>query len=294
MRLIRCRDAARRYGAPPALSLLLPCLALAAVTGRAQSADRVVVTAPAGPSAQEIVRRAVANDALRHQHRLALECDQRLTVERLDEAGTVFKTKRFHLVHREGAAFAYFVNDGSRAARRASRDGDTAKAEHNMALMNLRQLAPRFDWSLRDEASVQGRVCYVVAFSPRRGQQAGTTEEKVIDQLRGRFWIDEKTFEILQGEGSLAAPVGVALMASVQQMSFAFHNRKLPGGEVAPADYSGEFAVKAPFYFFHQRQTSQLENWRPVPTGDQPPAEPSTPPAGPSFPPLRFAPQPRN
>ena len=294
MRLIRCRDGARRYGAYAAPALLLPCLVLAAVTLRAQSGDRVVVTAPAGPSAQEIVRRAVANDALRHQHRVAMESGQLLTVERLDEADAVIKTKRFRLVHREDAAFAYFVDDGSRAARRAGRDGDAAKAEHNMDLMNLTRLAPRFDCSVLGEASVQGRACYVVAFSPRRGEKSGTTEEKVIGQLHGRFWIDEKTYEILQGEGSLSAPVGVAPMASVRQMSFAFHNRPLPSGEAAPADFSVEFAVKAPFHYFHQRQTSRLENWRPVPTGEQPLGERATRQADPSVAPLQFAPRPRN
>ena len=148
----------------------------------------------------------------------------------------------------------------------ASHDKDIDKANYNMSVMNLRRLAPRFDCSVVDEEQVQGRSCYVVAFSPRAGQKAATSEGKVIDQLHGRFWIDEQTYEILQGEGSLAAPVSVGLLASVQAMSFAFHTQKLPSGEVGPADFSVDFTVKAPFYFYRQRQISRLENWRPAVT----------------------------
>ena len=104
-----------------------------------------------------------------------------------------------------------------------------------------------------------------MAFTPKHGQKADGKEQKVIDQLHGRFWIDEKTYEILQGEGSLATPVGVGLLASVQAMSFSFHDHPLPSGEVAPADFRVEYIVKAPFYFFHQRQDNQLQNWRSAP-----------------------------
>ena len=244
--------------------LLLPGLLLAAVSLRAEPSDRVVVTASAGPSAQEIVQRAVANDDLRHQHRFGLVCDQLLTTERLDEAGTAFKTKTRHLIHREDAAFALFEKTDMPPVEPAHRDKDIDKAEHQMAVMNLQRLAPRFECTVADEATVRGRPCYVVAFAPRRGQRAGTTEQKVIDQLHGRFWIDEKTFEILQGEGSLAAPVGVGPLAAVRAMSFAFHTQTLPNGEAGPADFSVDFTVKAPFYFFRQRQTNRLDHWRPA------------------------------
>ena len=231
---------------------------------QARSADRVIVSANRWPSVAEVVQRAIANDDLRHQHRLDMECDQILSVQHLNAAGKVFKRKHLRLIHREGAYFSFYVQDGFSPVDEAHHDKDIDKANYNMSVMNLRRLAPRFDCSLADEEAVQGRACYVVVFSSRAGQKAATAEGKVIDQLHGRFWIDEKTYEILQGEGSLGAPVSVGLFTSVQAMSFAFHTQELPGGEVAPADFNVDFTVKAPFYFFRQRQTSRLENWRPA------------------------------
>ena len=129
--------------------------------------------------------------------------------------------------------------------------------------MDLQRLAPRFDYALAGEAPVRGRACYVVEYSPRHGQPAATREEKGIDSLCGRFWIDKSTFEILQGEGSLARPVTVALLGAVTRMDFAFHTQTLPGGEAGPADFSTDLVIKAPLHFYRQRQSSVFGNWRP-------------------------------
>ncbi len=260
---VRCSLRVRSFRLWP---LLLGISLAATATLPAQDARRVIVTAPPLPSVQEIVRRALANDELRRQHRLALVCDQTITTERLDDQGEVFKSKTLHVPYREGAGISFstdveFPAETDRHPRH--RDGDIAKADHRMALMNLRRLAPRFQCALTGEAAVRGRDCYVVEYSPRRGQAADTREEKVINQLHGRFWIDKKSFEILQGEGSLAAPVPVAWLASVIRLDFAFHTQTMPNGEAGPADFHVDLAAKAPFYFYRQQQTTQLENWRP-------------------------------
>ncbi len=226
----------------------------------AQSAAPVIVTAP---SAEEIVRRAIANDELRRQHRLALECDLTITTERLDSSGNVFKAKTVHVVHRDGRGPAYPVDVDTGPPSRAERDGDTVKAQRNMAAMNLRRLAPRFRYALAGEENVRGRACYVVAFSPKGSQPADTRDEKVINNLCGRYWIDKNTSEILLGEGSLAGPVTVAMVASVTRTDFRLRTQTLPNGEVGPLEFDLEVSVNAPFHFFHQRQTNRLTNWRP-------------------------------
>ena len=226
----------------------------------AQSAATVVVSAL---SAEEIVRRAVANDELRRQHRLTLKCDQIITTERLDKSGNVFKTKTVRVAYHDGRSPAYPIDADAGPSSRADRDGDTIKAQRNMAAMNLRRLAPRFRYALAGEEDVRGRACYVIAFSPRGGQSASTREEKIINNLHGRYWIDKNTSEILQGEGSLTGPVMVAMLASVTRSDFHLRTQTLPDGEVGPSEFFLEVELNAPLYFFHQRQTSRLEKWRP-------------------------------
>ncbi len=132
-----------------------------------------------------------------------------------------------------------------------------------MAAMNLRRLAPRFRYALAGEETVRGRACYVIAFSPKGGQPADTREEKIMNNLHGRYWIDKSTSEILQGEGSLAGPVTVALLASVTRTDFRLRTQTLPNGEVGPSEFLLDVAVSAPLYSFRQRQTNRLEHWRP-------------------------------
>lgn len=224
----------------------------------------MIVTARAiGLSADEIVQRAVANDELRREHRLGSECDQVITTERLHEAGDVFKTKTVRIVHRERPEASTASEAQADPDNSAWKDGDTVKAEHRVAVMNLRKLAPRFQYTLAAEGSVRGRACYVIEYSPRAGQPAATREEKVINQLHGRFSIDKQTFEILQGEGALAAPVGVALLTAVTRLDFAFHTQPILGGEAGPADFNLDLTITSPFHFYRQRQLSRLENWRP-------------------------------
>ncbi len=231
----------------------------------AQTPTRVVVSAKGvGPSLYEIVLKAVANDELRHEHRLGLECDQIITTERLRETGEVFKSKIARIVHREKPES--LSTPESQAASEQSgewQDGDTVKAEHRVAVMNLRRLAPRFQYTQTADATVRGRVCYVIEYSPRPNQPAATREEKVVNQLHGRFMIDKKTYEIVEGEGSLVAPVGVALFTSVAKLDFTFHTQLIPGGEVGPAEIDMDLSITSPFHFYRQHQISRLENWRP-------------------------------
>ena len=247
-----------------ARAILAVWVVLVVVTRDGRGADRVVVTARALPSAEEIMRRGVANDELRRQHRLRWECDQVITTQHLDATGAVTKTKTAHVVHQEGTEFAYFREGDSPTEHRASQDGDTVKAERSMAIMNLARLAPSYEYAPVDLVRAQGRDCYLIAFTPLRPRRAGTAEQKAIGLLRGRFWIDQKTYEILQGEGSIASPASIGLLASIRSMSFVFHNRKTPRGEVEPADLTVDYTVTAPFSFFRQRQAIQLENWRPA------------------------------
>ena len=251
---------------PAVIPLPFLCLFLAAAAGTLRAQLPVVVVALAAPSTTEIatteiVQRAVANDELRRQHRLGLESDQTITTERLDETGKVFKTKTVHVLHRESREFVYSADVDS-TSESAGKDGDTAKAQHLLSVMNLRKLAPRFRFTLAGEDRVRGRACFVVAYAPKGGQTPNTREEKVINNLHGRYWIDRDTFEILQGEGSLASPVTVGLIASVTRMDFRFHSQTLPSGEAGPSDFSVDLTIKAPLYFYRQRQTSTLTNWR--------------------------------
>ena len=219
---------------------------------------------PAGAlSAHEIVQKAVARDDVRREHRVALEADQTILTERLDPAGKVLSSKSVHMIHHPTREISYSTNTGTdNASSSGHPDGDTVKAAHIMAVMDLGKLAPKFTETVTGSATILGRDCYVVSYYPKPGQSADSREEKVVNNVAGRFWIAKDNFDILQSEGSLVGPVTVAFIASVTRMDFKFHSQLLPNGEVGPADFSVDMAIHAPFYDFRQYQLNTLRNWR--------------------------------
>jgi hypothetical protein len=231
------------------------------------AASTAPASAPVLPSA-DFIERVVESDEARRQHRVGMICDETIKTERLDDHDKVVQTRTLFYVRGESKDLSYSADVDSTAESTPSPDGkpgknqDAAKSQHLMAVMNLRKLAPRFTFAYAGTAQLHGHDCVIFSYHPKRNQPYATREEKVINNLQGRYWIDRNTGEIIQIEGSLASPVTVALIASVTRMDFNFHSQNLPNGEVAPLDFSVNLAVKAPFYDFRQRQLTTMENWR--------------------------------
>ena len=219
-------------------------------------------------SVAEYIQRVVASDELRREHRLSMECDETVKTERLDDHDKVVSTKTVYILGGETKDLSYSTKVESKTATPApdgklGKDDEAVKAQSLVAVMSLRKLAPRYTFALAGSAPLHGRDCLVFTYRPKPDQPAATREEKVVNNLQGRYWIDRNTFEIVQIEGSLASPVSVALIASVTRMDFQFHSQTLYNGEIGPLDFSVNLAVKAPFYDFRQRQTTTMEKWRP-------------------------------
>ena len=213
-------------------------------------------------SADEIMRRALARDETLRRGRQRFECDLRIKTERVDAGGAVLSSEAKGFTVRPGtdlARTALVALDSGRTAR----EKDAAEARKFLAAMDLQKLAPRFRMTRAGEETVQGRPCFVIAYAPRPGARYDNSEEKIMNGLAGRFWVTRDDFSILQSEGSLTAPVTVALVASVWRFDFSYRSLPLPaGGEPAPAAFEMFVAVKAPLYDLRQRQTSTMSNYR--------------------------------
>ncbi len=236
---------------------------LAALLGCALAPVGTLAAEPA-PAVSEIVQKAVARDDFRRLRRVAFEADQTVLTENLDTTGKILSSKTVHAIHHPTAKISFSTDVGSAAAAPSAHpEGDSVKAQHIMAMMDLGKLAPKFTESVAGSAVIQNRECYVVKYYPKPGQSADTREEKVANQVSGRFWIAKDNFDILQSDGSLVEPVTVALIVSVTRMDFKYFSQTLPNGDVGPAKISVDIALHAPFYDSRQLQVNTLANWRP-------------------------------
>ncbi len=228
------------------LALIFPC------ASRAQ--------APAALTVGEIVRRAVVRDDALRAARLGMKCDQTIKIERLDPDGKVTSVHIERSVHFQTKGITF--NTDVAADEKSGAAVAKRQTDHVETVMNLGKLAGRFEMALAEDALVKGRNCYVVRYWPKSGQTSETREEKVVNNLKGRFWIAKDDFSIVQSLGVLSSPVTVALIASVNRLDFNYESQTLPNGDIAPLEASVNIAVKAPFYDFREKKTTTHQNWR--------------------------------
>ncbi len=218
------------------------------------------------PKADDLVARVVARDAQNRKRREGYEFDLELKTERLAAAGNVLKAKTTHAVGRAGGKITFSTQlspDANATAEEQAKATREAKSSQRMqAVMDLKNLAPHYNYTLDGSETIGGRDCWVLRFGPKPGASAATKEERVVNALHGRFWIDKATDSVVQSEGSLTAPVTMALIASVNQLDYAYGTQTLPNGDLGPLSFRIHIAIKAPFYEFRQRQVSMKTNYR--------------------------------
>lgn len=214
----------------------------------------------------ELVRRVVVVDDAAHVSRAGLEYDLVRQTERLDADGRVIAAKTVRAVAHPSRQIAYAIDlapdANASAEERARAEREAKEGERMQAVMRLRRLADHFRYAIEGRETVDGRDCWVLAFVPRPGAPAATREERIVNQLTGRFWIDRTTEAIVRSEGNLPAPVSIALVASMNVLRFQYRSQPLPSGDLAPRSFELEVDVSAPFYRFRQRQRSTMSNYR--------------------------------
>lgn len=234
---------------------------LLAVTGAARAEEAVTP-----PPVDELVRRIVLRDDAARAQRQELEYDLTRVTERLDAAGRVTQSKTSRAVARPSRTAAFSIDvtpeANASAADRAEAAREAQEGERIQAAMRLSRLASHFQYVIEGRETVDGRDCWVLRYRPKPGAPAETREERVVNQLTGRFWIERSTDSIVRSEGRLPAPVSIALVVSMSQLSFQYHSQTLPNGELGPESFGVEVEVAAPFYLFHQRQRSTMRGYR--------------------------------
>ncbi len=215
----------------------------------------------AGPetlSADELMGLAIERDEAARAARAHWRHDEEKTTERLDERGQSLAT--------ESSARQDIASDEKPSAAGSTDAGNHKDGDFRVAL-DLRRLAGRFDLAREADAPADdGERCFVVAFRPRaEAPPAASREDKVLNELSGRFWLAQRDLSIVQSEGELRQPVSVAWVASVYRLEFRYHGRRLTGRAVGvvPASFTLDLGVTAPFYHSRQRQTTTMTNYQP-------------------------------
>jgi hypothetical protein len=217
------------------------------------------------PPVDELVQRVIVQEKADRQHQAGLEYGFSLTTEHYDANGRRTSAQTVRAIARTKANPPYTA-DLTPGASEATTNHDQASPglKDNQSLraqLDLAALAPRFVYCVQGTAEIEGRDCWLVGYRPKGGTSASSREEKVINALRGRLWIDKETFAILRCDGKIDEPIRVALIASVDSLEFRYQSQKLSNGEVVPQFFDVAMTLKAPFFYARQRQVCTLSNF---------------------------------
>jgi hypothetical protein len=217
------------------------------------------------PPVDVLVQRVIVQEKADRQHQAGLEYSFTLTTEHYDANGRRTSAQTVRAIAKAKANIEYTADltpEASRTAKNREEASQGLKDNQSLrAQLDLTKLAPRFIYSIRGMAEVEGRDCWVVGYRPKAGTSANSREEKVINALRGQLWIDKETFSILRCDGKTVEPVTVALIATVDPLEFSYQSQRLSSGEVVPQSFDVAMTVKAPLFYARQRQVCTLSNF---------------------------------
>jgi hypothetical protein len=222
----------------------------------------------ANPSLQKIIERTLLHDDERQKALQTMQYDQTADLDELNAKGEVTRHETLQMIIYPGGNPSMKIVSVKGDHIPADPDQAEAQAkgrdvEGNKDTFTLRALVNRFDLALAEETELAGHHAYVIAFTPKPNQPYHDETEKIVNQLHGRMWISSDSYDVLQTEASLAAPVSIAwFLASIPQLDFHYSRLDL-SKEFTPCQVQITLQVQAMIVGFHQRQSIAMTNFKP-------------------------------
>lgn len=222
----------------------------------------------ADPSVDEIITRALGQDQRMREYRATLEYDLRVEETKLNRDNKEKGTKEATATILPGGALAYTVSVdlgvGSEQAAPTEEEKKRLKdSQKYMAVMDFQKLIPRFLVSLSGREKVLQRDCYILSFTPKGSFPAESLEDRVVNEMSGKFWVDTETFSVLKAEGALGKPVTLTwLIATMRDLKFQYTAGPLPNRDFGPAKFELLFDVNTLLTYKRRRQISTMTGYR--------------------------------
>jgi|GEM_PF-4933884 len=225
----------------------------------------MAISAFAELSTDEIVARALGQDQRMREYRSTLAYSISVEEKKLDRSNKEYSSKTGTATILPGGQISYAIQIDLSDAPPQTTDAQkkVRDSQKYMAVMDFRKLAPKFILTMLGHEKVDGRDCYVLSFSPKENQKASTVEERVVNELAGKFWIDSKSFSVVKAEGKLTKPVSVAwFLATMKELEFSFSTVKLPDGDLGPGEFTLLYDIQTLLRYSRRKQISKMSDYR--------------------------------
>jgi hypothetical protein len=244
----------------------------------AQTTLRAGTTLTAG----DVIQKAVERGQQDQQGAVPDFVYRKLTVtEELDNAGKVKerREKVYEISYRDGLSHATLLQVNGHLPSEA----DLKKQSENE--MNIRQITgetkpakgdnrenfltpemvAHFDFKLLGETNLNGRMTYRISFQPKTPlPPARRVMDRLLNQISGTLWIDEKEFEVARAEVALRSEVNLlgGIIGSLKKLSFTLERTRVADGVWFSTLSSGDFQGRKLLDPTHIKTKSQSLHFR--------------------------------
>jgi hypothetical protein len=142
-------------------------------------------------------------------------------------------------------------------AQRISKYEEQRKRNHAL----VEDLTKAFDFRLVGEGRLDGHEVYALNAKPRPGYQPESMQTQVLTGMRGKLWIDKKTFQWVKVEAEVIHPVSIDGFVARVEPGTRFELEKMPvaDGVWLPKHFSMRSHAKV--FFVFSRRSSDDESY---------------------------------
>jgi len=207
-------------------------------------------------SAEEIVQKMVERDKVLVKHRVIYTYTIKKTREKLDAKNKVVSTSE-ELEQIQGDQSPDYQ---TRNAEGMEADLKQAAKEEPFNILNI---LSHFTFTMEEDETINGTLCYKIKFSPKGNQPSKNREEKVANEIQGYLWIAKSDYSLVRNTGKITKPVSVAwFFATLKEMEFLFESMVLPNGELGPGRIEYSFRVQVPFRQVHEKHIREMSDYK--------------------------------
>lgn len=243
----------------------------------------VVSAVWAAPSADEIVKRSVANTTADWHAAPQYDFTERDAVgggTKTSRVMTIEGSPYYKLIARNGKPLSQqeaaqeekkFQAETSRRQHEtpAQRQKRVSQYERERRQDNalMKSMVDAFDYKLAGEETVNGRRCWVLDSTPKPGYQPTSRDTKVLTGMRGKLWVDQQQYQWVKVHAEVFRPVAFGLfIARVQPgTQFNLEQRPVAGNLWLPSHFSMTVNARVLRVFSHNSNDDETySDYRPA------------------------------
>ncbi|MDX2227131.1 MAG: hypothetical protein SFY92_08610 [Verrucomicrobiae bacterium] len=243
----------------------------------------------AGASLEEILKASLAADQRNEEKLKNLIFHEKILVQRLDKTGKVIKetTSNYLVITERGLSYQLAKDDHSgeqvlvtgrvfdfsptptstKHVKSNPEKGAPKQVVNQPQLysesMDMTELVERYDLRLTGRESVDGRMAWILEFEPRKNIRHHSRVQKILNNMKGRLWLDQESHAILRCEASLAKAISLAWpFATLRSATLSYRAQRLPSGAWVPEKLVLTTTARSFLNTTTQRQTATMYNFR--------------------------------